>query len=112
MGAVNISIIKGDVQQITCIIYENGVVKNLTDYSAKMYIADKKDEATDETIEGTIDDAAFGVVLFTITNTISKGWTLAIYFYEMKIFKADLTDVKTFQTGEINVIKAINPDVT
>jgi hypothetical protein len=97
----NIKIKQGDTATVLCNVTENGNVFNLTNYQAKMCFLGDEDD-----IEATIEAPATGVLKFDFTHSWTKD-KHGDYPYEIKVYKADLSDVKTVENGSVAITKAI-----
>jgi hypothetical protein len=97
--AKNITITRGDVVVITATVRVNGTAKNLTGYTCMFYIGTIKNGTPSSEITGVVNTPASGIIVYTLTNTITKALTEENYFYEIKYFKSDKSDVKTALKG-------------
>ena len=113
MDEQTLEIFRRDYKTFTVTVKDSdGVVVDLTDYTAK-FTAKLKPTDTDEQakigpIDGTISTPATGVISFTLTST-DTNIPAGVYYFDVQISKTG--DVKTVAYGKLTIIQDITVEV-
>jgi len=79
--------------------------------SAKMFIAREYEGTPILTLDGTIDEGN-NKISFSYVADDTEELPAASYYYEIVIFKADRSYIKTVTTGILSLIKPVKVDPT
>ena len=107
----NIQIKKGSTCRLAINVTDNGNIKDLTGYSARMQVRPTPNSATlssDFTAYLTINNPLLGQLVLTIPAAITSAlaWTKGVY--DLEVYSAGDADVICVLQGEISTI----PEVT
>lgn len=108
--STNIQIKIGDSYSRVVSITRSKTAVNLTGYNAKLFIKNADD--TIKEILCTIPTPTSGQVSLSITREDSLEFNPGRNSFELKIFKQDLSDVKTVLDGDIVFYEVLQKDLT
>ena len=105
----NLVIDQGSDFAIDLVVKESGSVKDLTNYSARAQLRNKKD-ATDAaaSFTCTVISASEGKLKMELPNATSSGISAGRYFYDLEIYTVNDGIVKRLLQGEVT----LNQEVT
>lgn len=107
-GKYNIQIDQGSDFAIDLTVKEDGVVKDLTGYSARAQMRAKKSDASAAaTFTCTVTNAAGGVIKMSLPNATSSSLTAGRYYYDLEIYTASDAIVKRLLEGEVTIDREI-----
>lgn len=108
-----ISIHRGDTLQIICRVTSNKVAFDLTGYNMVFTVKDKflnTDASIVLTIQGSIVSPTTGCGTISITHAQSDIEDKK-YVYDIKIYKADGSDIKTLCIGLFTILPVARRDI-
>jgi hypothetical protein len=108
-----ISIHRGDTLQIICRVTSNKVAYNLTGYDMIFTLKDKfltADSGIILTIPGVIAVPSSGCGVINVTHAHSDREDKK-YVYDIKIYKADGSDIKTLSIGLFTILPVARRDI-
>jgi len=107
-GKYNIQIDQGSDFAIDLTVKEDGVVKNLTGYSARAQMrAKKSDTSAAATFTCSVTNATGGVIKMSLPNATSSSLTAGRYYYDLEIYTASDAIVKRLLEGEVTIDREI-----
>ena len=105
----NLVIDQGSDFAIDLVVKESGSVKDLTGYSARAQLRNKKDSSTlAANFTCTVTSASEGKIKMELANSVSTGLTAGRYFYDLEIYTSGDALVKRLLQGEVT----LNQEVT
>ena len=104
----NLTIEQGSDFAIQLTLSEDGSAKNLTGYSARAQMRQKKTDASAAaTFTCTVTDADQGKVKMALANAITESLTPGIFFYDLELFTADDANVTRLLEGQATVVAEV-----
>jgi hypothetical protein len=104
----NLTIEQGSDFAIQLTLSEDGSAKNLTGYSARAQMRQKKTDASAAaTFTCTVTDAAQGKVKMALANAITESLTPGIFFYDLELFTVDDANVTRLLEGQATVVAEV-----
>ena len=105
----NLTIDQGSDFVIDLVISDEGVVKNLTGYSARAQMRTTKSTTTvAATFTCTITAATDGALKMELTNATSSAMSPGKYYYDLELYTASNTIVQRLIQGTV----ILTPEVT
>ena len=103
-GIYNITIEQGSDWAMQIVVKDDGVVRNLTGYSARAQIRPRK---TSSTLTGTMTCSITlpetGAIRLQIANAVSKLLTPGTYYWDLEIYTANDAIVNKILKGKAEV---------
>lgn len=108
-GTYNIVIDQGSDFALDLVVKVNGVVKDLTLYSARAHLRASKDPsaALTASFDCTISDAVNGVMQMAMTNAATAAIAKGIYYYDLEIYTSADASVTRLLHGKAEVRQEI-----
>jgi hypothetical protein len=104
----NLTIEQGADFAIQLTMSEDGSAKNLTGYSARAQMRQKKTDALEAaTFTCTVTSALEGKVKMALANPITAALTPGIYFYDLELFTTSDTNVTRLLEGQAIVVAEV-----
>ena len=105
----NLTIDQGSDFVIDLVISDEGVVKNLTGYSARAQMRTTKSASTiAATFTCTVTDATGGTVKMELPNATSSAISPGKYYYDLELYTANNVIVARLMQGTV----ILTPEVT
>ena len=104
----NLTIEQGSDFAIQLTLSEDGSSKDLTGYSARAQMRQKKTDASPAaTFNCTVTDAATGKVKMALSNSVTELLTAGIYFYDLELFTTGDSNVTRLLEGQATVVAEV-----
>ena len=104
----NLTIEQGADFAIQLTLSEDGSAKNLTGYSARAQLRQKKTDASPAaTFTCTVTDAPGGKIKMALSNSVTTDLTAGIYVYDLELFTADDGNVTRLLEGQATVVAEV-----
>lgn len=104
----NLTIEQGSDFAIQLTLSEDGSAKDLTGYSARAQMRQKKtDSSPTATFACTVTDAATGKVKMALANSVTELLTAGIYFYDLELFTTGDANVTRLLEGQATVVAEV-----
>ena len=104
----NLTIEQGSDFAIQLTLSEDGSAKNLTGYSARAQMRQKKTDASPSaTFTCTVTDAVNGQVKMALGNSTTAALTAGIYFYDLELFTENDDIVTRLLEGQATVVAEV-----
>lgn len=104
----NLTIEQGADFAIQLTLSEDGSAKNLTGYSARAQLRQKKTDASPAaTFACTVTDAAAGKIKMALGNSTTTDLTAGIYVYDLELFTANDDSVTRLLEGQATVVAEV-----
>ena len=104
----NLTIEQGADFAIQLTLSEDGSAKDLTGYSARAQMRQKKTDASAAaTFTCTVTDASTGKVKMALANSVTAALTPGIFFYDLELFTNSDTNVTRLLEGQATVVAEV-----
>lgn len=103
-ASYNITIEQGSDYAIELTIKDDGIAKDLSNYSARGQIRQKTTSTTvTASFTATVTDAAAGKIKVEMSNSVTKNIVAGIYVYDLEIYTPNDANVIRLLEGQVTV---------